>query len=72
MKASTKRTVIRWLHICVGSILATYIYSPWGQNPTFQFTTKALVIPLTILSGLWLWKGYLLRKTFKKTLTIKK
>ncbi len=54
--------MVRWLHISVGGIIAAYIYSPLGQNPGFQIVTKALIIPLTILSGLWLWKGYLLRK----------
>lgn len=62
MKSSTKRNVVRWLHIVVGSIIAAYIYSPWGLDPTFQMATKAVVIPLTILSGLWLWKGHLLRR----------
>lgn len=66
MKATTKRNIVRWIHIVVGSIIATYIYSPWGQNQLFQLAIKAVIIPLTILSGLWLWKGYLLRKYFKK------
>ena len=62
MKSTKKRNLVRWLHISVGGIIAAYIYSPLGQNPGFQIVTKALIIPLTILSGLWLWKGYLLRK----------
>ena len=64
MKSSTKRKVVRWLHIGAGSNIATYIYSPWSQIPSFQIFTKALVIPLTVLSGLWLWKGHLLRRAF--------
>lgn len=66
MKASTKRIAVRWLHIIVGSVIATYIYSPWGEIPDFQLATKAIVIPLTILSGLWLWKGHLLKPMFSK------
>lgn len=66
MKSSAKRNLVRWLHIAVGSIIAIYIYSPLGQDPAFQLTTKAMVIPLTILSGLWLWKGHLLRGLLKK------
>jgi uncharacterized protein (DUF2141 family) len=66
MKNSTKRNVARWLHIGVGSIIATYIYSPWGELAAFQFFTKAIVIPLTIISGLWLWKGHLLKCSFSK------
>jgi uncharacterized protein (DUF2141 family) len=66
MKASTKRNVVRWLHICVGSVIATYIYSPWGEIPAFQLVMKAIVIPLTTFSGLWLWKGYLLKRFSSK------
>lgn len=66
MKSSTKRNAVRWLHIGVGSIIATYIYSPWGEIASFQLITKAIVIPLTILSGLWLWKGHLLKRFWGK------
>lgn len=61
MKVSSKRNAVRWLHIIVGSILATYIYSPWAENVVFQNATKFLVIPLSTISGLWLWKGHLIR-----------
>lgn len=67
MKTLAKRNAVRWLHIGVGSIIATYIYSPWGEIPAFQVFTKAVVIPLTILSGIWLWKGHLLKPFFSKT-----
>lgn len=61
MKHSVKRNVVRLLHLSVGSVIATYIYSPWGEIPAFQIATKAAIIPLTVLSGLWLWKGHVLR-----------
>jgi uncharacterized protein (DUF2141 family) len=70
MKASTKRNAVRWLHIGVGSVIAAYIYSPWGENPSFQLVTKAVIIPLTILSGIWLWKGHLLKKFATKPAVI--
>ena len=70
MKYSTKRNAVRWLHIIVGSIIATYIYSPWGQIPAFQIATKAVIIPLTILSGMWLWKGHLLKNFSYKPKTV--
>jgi uncharacterized protein (DUF2141 family) len=67
MKASAKRNAVRWLHVGVGSFIAAYIYSPLGQIPAFQLATKAFVIPLTILSGIWLWKGHLLKRNLKKS-----
>jgi hypothetical protein len=62
MKVSSKRNAVRWLHIIVGCVLATYIYSPWEENVVFQNVTKFLVIPLSAISGLWLWKGHLIRR----------
>jgi hypothetical protein len=62
MKVSSKRNAVRWLHIIVGSVLATYIYSPWEENVVFQKVTKFLLIPISAISGLWLWKGHLIRR----------
>ncbi|SFE92814.1 hypothetical protein [Thermoflexibacter ruber] len=67
MKASTQRSLTRWLHIIVGSTIATYIYSPWGEVLVFQLLTKVVLIPLTAITGLWLWKGHLVRRGFTKS-----
>ncbi|MDX2279783.1 MAG: hypothetical protein NW218_09355 [Saprospiraceae bacterium] len=66
MTTSSQRILIRWVHLFVGSIMATYIYSPWGENPLFQLIIKVLVIPVTAITGLWLWKGHLVRKYISK------
>jgi uncharacterized protein (DUF2141 family) len=56
------RNVVRWVHIGIGAIIATYVYSPWVGLPVFQLAVQAVVLPAVIISGLWLWKGHLLRK----------
>ncbi len=66
MKAKTKRNAMRWFHLISGSIIATYIYSPWHEIAVFQGLVKSVILPLLILSGLWLWKGHHLRKVFSK------
>jgi len=65
MKVAQQRNLFRWLHIIAGSIIATYIYSPWAEISLFQILTKFVVIPLLILTGMWLWKGHLLRRMMK-------
>ncbi len=65
MKASTRRNLTRWFHILTGAVIATYIYSPWAAIPEFALLTKAIVLPLLIASGLWLWKGHLLKRAFR-------
>jgi uncharacterized protein (DUF2141 family) len=66
MNSLTKRNVLRWIHLGVGSVIATYIYSPWGEVTTFQIFTKFVAVPLTVITGLWLWKGHFLRRFFNK------
>lgn len=62
MTTTNKRNAVRWVHIGIGAIIAAYVYSPWGRLPLFQLAVQAIVLPAVILSGLWLWKGHLLRK----------
>ena len=64
MKASTQRAVMRWLHIIASIPIAGYIYGPVAQMPRAAFVVKAIIIPVVVLSGLWLWKGHLVKKLF--------
>ncbi|TDB67469.1 hypothetical protein [Arundinibacter roseus] len=66
MKASTERNLMRIMHLIAGGAMGAYIYSPLGEIPVFQFLTKVLIIPLTIATGLWMWKGIQLRRRFSK------
>jgi len=68
MKVTSKKNAARMLHIITGSTIAIYIYSPLAENVLFQNVIKFIVIPLTAISGLWLWKGHY----FKSFLTKKK
>ena len=72
MKASTQRVVMRWLHIIASIPILGYIYGPVAQMPRAAFAVKAVIIPLVVLSGLWLWKGHLVKKLFTgKTRTLR-
>ena len=65
MTQTTIRIVIRWIHIALGLILLCYVYSPWGGKLLFKFLIKFLVIPVIVLSGIWLWKFSLFNKWFR-------
>jgi hypothetical protein len=54
MKRQTRKTV-QYLHMLGGSIIATYIYSPWNDIAWFDILVKAVVLPAIIISGLTLW-----------------
>jgi hypothetical protein len=62
MKPQTERKVIRWLHIIGGTLLAVYVYSPWSAIQAFDLIMKIVILPVLIASGLWLWKGMIVKK----------
>lgn len=65
MKAATERKIIRWLHIIISIPIIGYIY---GQVPEKAvYALRYVFLPVVVVSGLWLWKGHLLRKRRRRT-----
>ena len=62
MKAATERMLIRWFHIIASIPILGYIYGPVAQLPEAALMVKAVILPLVILSGFWLWKGHWVKK----------
>jgi len=66
MSSATKRSIVRWIHIVMGIPIIGYIYSPFDQIPNYAPATRFVFVPLLVLSGLWMWKGHLVRRLFSK------
>ena len=66
MKESTKRAIFRWIHIVFGIPVIGYVYSPFRELPNYAPIVRYVALPVIALSGLWMWKGYLLRQIFLK------
>jgi hypothetical protein len=62
MKEATKRSIVRWIHIVVAIPIFGYIYSPFEKLPDYAPATRFVFLPIMVLSGLWMWKGHLLRR----------
>jgi thiosulfate reductase cytochrome b subunit len=62
MKEATKRSIVRWIHIVLAIPIVGYIYSPFDQIPNYAFVTRYVYVPILVLSGLWLWKGHVVRR----------
>lgn len=60
------RTVCRSIHIVLAIPILGYIYSPFDKLPDYAFRTRYVFVPILVLSGLWMWKGHLVRRTFSK------
>jgi hypothetical protein len=61
------RSILRWIHIVFSFPLLGYIYSPFGKLPNYAPATRFVFLPVMVLSGLWMWKGHVLRRLMSKS-----
>jgi hypothetical protein len=66
MKDSTKRSIVRWMHLVFSIPIFGYIYSPFKDLPNYAPVVRYVAFPAIALSGLWMWKGHLLRRLISK------
>ncbi|MDE1937290.1 hypothetical protein, partial [Bradyrhizobium sp.] len=62
----TMRVIIRWIHIICAIPIAGYLYSPFQVLPDYAPLTRFVFFPVMLLSGLWMWKGHLVRRMISK------
>lgn len=66
----TSSGIPRWLsrtiHIIFSIPILGYIYSPFDKLPEYAFKTRYIFVPIMVVSGLWMWKGYLVRRLFSR------
>jgi hypothetical protein len=66
LNQSTRRWIFRCIHIVFAIPILGYIYSPFEKLPDYAPLTRCVFVPVMVLSGLWMWKGHLLRRLFSK------
>jgi thiosulfate reductase cytochrome b subunit len=66
MKDTTKRSIVRWIHLVVAIPILGYIYSPFEKLPDYAPATRFVFLPVMVVSGLWMWKGHVVRRLFSK------
>jgi len=67
MTEATKRSIFRWIHIFFAIPIIGYIYSPFKELPNYAPVVRYVAFPVIALSGLWMWKGHLVRRLIFKT-----
>ena len=60
------RSIFRWIHIICSIPIIGYIYSPFDLIPNYAPATRFIFLPVMLLSGLWMWKGHLVRRAILK------
>ena len=66
ISSATQRMIFRWIHIVFAIPIAGYVYSPFEQLPNYAPVVRFVSIPVLVLTGLWMWKGHVLRRLFSK------
>ena len=66
MKEATKRSIVRWMHLVLAIPIIGYIYSPFEEIPNYAPAVRFVFLPLIALSGLWMWKGHVVRRMISK------
>lgn len=66
MKESTKRAILRWIHIIFSIPIIGYVYSPFKNLPDYAPVVRYISIPVLVATGLWMWKGQAVKRLFSK------
>jgi hypothetical protein len=66
MSDATKRSIFRWIHLIFGIPILGYIYSPFEDIPNYAPAVRFFFLPVIVLSGLWMWKGNVVRRLISK------
>ena len=62
MTQGTKRSIVRSIHLILAIPILGYIYSPFDQIPNYAPLVRFVFFPLLVVSGLWMWKGHVVRR----------
>ena len=57
IKAATKRSILRWIHLVIAIPILGYIYSPFAELPSYAAVTRFVFAPVIILAGYWMYAG---------------
>src|SRR5580692_2741227 len=67
MQRAITGSILRWIHIVFSIPILGYIYSPFEEIPKYAGLVRFVVVPVMLLSGLWMWKGHVLRRLVSRT-----
>ncbi len=66
MTEATKRAIFRWIHIVCGVPIFGYIIDSPSNTPGYAPIVRYVFLPVLILTGLWMWKGHVVRRLLSK------
>ena len=66
MKDATLRSIVRVAHLVMSIPIIGYIYSPFDVIPDYATPTRFVFFPAMVVTGLWMWKGHVVRRLLLK------
>ena len=66
MSATTRRSILRWIHIILSIPIAGYIYGEPSEVQQYVGGVRFIFFPAMVLTGLWMWKGHVVRRLIWK------
>ena len=66
MREATKRSILRCIHIVLAIPIIGYVYSPFNELPNYAPVVRYVAVPIIVLTGLWMWKGHVLRRLISR------
>ena len=60
------RWIFRWIHIVFSIPILGYIYDSPSDTHNYAPSVRYVFVPVIVLSGLWMWKGHVLRRLISK------
>lgn len=66
MTQATQRTIVRWIHLVFAIPILGYIYSPFDKLPMYAPRVRYVVVPVMVVSALWMWKGHIVRQLISR------
>ena len=66
MREATKRSILRLIHIILAIPIIGYVYSPFKELPNYAPVVRYVAVPIIVLTGLWMWKGHVVRRLISR------
>jgi hypothetical protein len=66
LSGKQQRTVLRHSHLLVGMLNAFFIYTPLGDVRAFELLVQIILVPVIIITGVWMWQQARVRKLLIK------
>ncbi len=68
LSGKQQRTILRYTHLLAGMLNVFFIYTPLGDISEFELLVQIILIPVIIITGVWMWQQARMRKLITKGL----